>query len=378
MSYQLIELKIENYARLVTNGNPLYVPLGALSPNDMTTLKVSVVVGSISALGTAALSMEESMDGGLTWAALTTTTDGPITAAGTYSVWFNLNTGIPSPNVRLKVLPGAADSLYLTKAFRTFSTGDNIIPRTQIAGSGMATEATLLLIDASLDAIETDVGTIQTDVDTIKTSVGNIETDVGTIQTDVDTIKTSVGNIETDVGTIQTDVDTIKTSVGNIETDVGTIQTDVDTIKTSVGNIKTDTGNIATDVGTIQTDVDAIKGYVDGIETLLGTIDTDTGNIQTDTANIAGSVGNIETDVGTIQTDVDLIKTAVGLTNTRLGEMAAGLVVEKHDSIYPTYNATSDVYDYKLVGSIVATVTVSYVDATKAVITSIVKTLPGA
>jgi hypothetical protein len=371
MSYQLIELKIENYARLVTNGNPLYVSMGALSPNDMTTLKVSVVVGSISALGTAALTMEESMDGGLTWTALTTTTDGPIVAAGTYSAWFNLNTGIPSPNVRLKVLPGAGDSLYLTKAFRTQTTGDNIIPRTQIAGSGMATEVTLALVEGHISTVDTNVGLIEGHVSTIDTNVGLIEGHVSTIDT-------NVGLVEGHISTIDTNVGTINTNVGLIEGHISTVDTNVGLIEGHISTLDTNVGTLTTDVGLIKGYVDGIEGFIDGIEGLLGTIDTDTGNIQTDTSNIAGATGNIETSVDNIETDVGDIETILGNVLTRLGVMPAGLITEAHDSVYPTYNATSDVYEYKLATVLVATITVSYVDATKAVITSIVKTLPGA
>ena len=68
------------------------------------------------------------------------------------------------------------------------------------------------------------------------------------------------------------------------------------------------------------------------------------------------------------------IATGVAGITTRLNEMGAGLVTAKHDSIYPTFNATSDVWEYKSSGTTVATVTVNYVDSTKAVITSIVRT----
>jgi hypothetical protein len=143
MSYQLIELKLENFARQISDTKPLYLPMGALASNDATTLRVSVVVGAITG-GTAALSLEESMDGGLTWAALTTSTNGPISGAGTYQVWLTDSSGIVAPNVRLKVLPSAGQSMYITKVYRTYATGDIIIPRSSgSGGGGGATEATL-------------------------------------------------------------------------------------------------------------------------------------------------------------------------------------------------------------------------------------------
>ena len=51
-----------------------------------------------------------------------------------------------------------------------------------------------------------------------------------------------------------------------------------------------------------------------------------------------------------------------------------GFSIPVFDSIYPTYNATSDVYVYKLATVTVATLTVSYTDATKTVMTSIIRT----
>lgn len=142
MSYQQIEVKIENTTRQATNAKPLYVNLGALSPNDMTTLKVTTIVESISALGSAVISLQESIDLGATWRTLTTETDGPIDSTGAFSVWVTGATGIPSPNLRLKVLPAAGTTLFLEKVLRTFTTGDNLIPIASMTSSGGATEAT--------------------------------------------------------------------------------------------------------------------------------------------------------------------------------------------------------------------------------------------
>lgn len=47
----------------------------------------------------------------------------------------------------------------------------------------------------------------------------------------------------------------------------------------------------------------------------------------------------------------------------------------KWDSIAPTFNATSDVYVFSFGGSTTATITVSYVDATKAVLSGVTKVL---
>lgn len=125
----------------------------------------------------------------------------------------------------------------------------------------------------------------------------------------------------------------------------------------------------------------AIESEVDGLETLVGTTNSElsTANGKLDT--VIGHVDGIETLIGTtnstlstISGNVDGLETAVAATNTRLGEMSAGLVTAKHDSIVPTFNATSDVWEFKLSGVTQQTVTINYTDATKAVITSVVRT----
>lgn len=144
MSYQLIELKLENYQRIITDTSPLHVSLGPVSGNDTTTIKVSIVVSALSALATATLSLEESMDGGLTWTTVTTSVTGTVNATGTWAVWINENSGIVSPTVRLSLTPlGAGDTFYISRAYRTFNTDGTIIPRATLSTSGFATEATL-------------------------------------------------------------------------------------------------------------------------------------------------------------------------------------------------------------------------------------------
>ena len=47
----------------------------------------------------------------------------------------------------------------------------------------------------------------------------------------------------------------------------------------------------------------------------------------------------------------------------------------KWDTITPTFNATSDVYVFSFDGSTTATITVSYTDATKAVLAGVTKVM---
>lgn len=134
MSYQIIELKLEEYLSKI-QVTPKYVSLGALSGNDSTTLKVTVVVGSISG-GALSLSLEQSSDAGATWKTITTDSDGIISTTGTFSVWLTENSGIVSPNVRLKLTPSVGAEVSLTHIFRTQTTGDLVVPRTPSGGGG--------------------------------------------------------------------------------------------------------------------------------------------------------------------------------------------------------------------------------------------------
>ena len=134
MSFQLIELKLEDYVSKIQT-TPKYIAMGALSGNDMTTLKVTAVVDSISG-GSLTLALEHSPDAGASWKPITTSSDGVITTTGTYSVWLTEASGIPSPNIRLKLTPIGGASASLSKLFRTMSTGDLVIPRSSGGGGG--------------------------------------------------------------------------------------------------------------------------------------------------------------------------------------------------------------------------------------------------
>lgn len=95
-----------------------------------------------------------------------------------------------------------------------------------------------------------------------------------------------------------------------------------------------------------------IETAVDGLETLVGTTNTNTANTKT---------------------AVDLTTTAVGLTTTQLSTKLSGSFVNvAFDEVASNYaGATTDVHTYKLAAATVKTVTVTYVDATKAVISGV-------
>jgi len=91
----------------------------------------------------------------------------------------------------------------------------------------------------------------------------------------------------------------------------------------------------------------------------------------TSTVTVAGAVtANAGTNLNTSALAIE----SGGNLAALLTKTSGALIPFSYDSITPTYNATSDVYVYKAGLTTVATLTISYTDATKAVITSIVRT----
>jgi hypothetical protein len=131
-----------------------------------------------------------------------------------------------------------------------------------------------------------------------------------------------------------------------------------------VMNVDPVSGGFPIDVGASDL---ASESTLDDIKTLVTTIEDNTDGIE-------ASLTAIEAYVDGIEGHIDGLETAIASTNTRLGEMASGLITAKHDSITPTFNATSDVWEYKLVGVTKQTLTVNYTDTTKQVISSVVRT----
>ncbi len=70
------------------------------------------------------------------------------------------------------------------------------------------------------------------------------------------------------------------------------------------------------------------------------------------------------------QPDID-----VNVTNFPTSTITSNVLVPVNfDSIYPTYAALTDTFVYKLAAATVATITITYTDLSKAVISSIVRT----
>jgi hypothetical protein len=91
--------------------------------------------------------------------------------------------------------------------------------------------------------------------------------------------------------------------------------------------------------------------------------------------SVFGISGTLGTSYGT-STVVPLTANATGALNI-VDVVGNSLVPSSYDAIVPTFNSTSDVWVFKTGGTggtTVSTLTISYTDATKQVMTSLVKT----
>ncbi len=101
-----------------------------------------------------------------------------------------------------------------------------------------------------------------------------------------------------------------------------------------------------------------VESAVDGLETLVGTTNTKLDTVIT-------HVDGIEALIGTTNTNTSNINTQ--LTN----KLSGSLVNVQYDNFAVAYNALNDVYTYKLAAATVKTVTITYTDATKQVISTV-------
>jgi hypothetical protein len=204
MSYSLIEIPKENYLRLITDSTPLYIPMGALSAADATTLIVGLVVGIFG--GTSAtITMEESFDAGATYAAVPAFTADVITGIGLSKIKLDPSNGPLSPVVRVKVEAAAGTTLYLSRVFRTFVQSSVMVPRDVTLSSNAATEATqiqvlaeLILMAGYIDGLETLVASTNTKLDTLHTDIAT------TVVGHIDGIETLIGTTNTNVAAVTT------------------------------------------------------------------------------------------------------------------------------------------------------------------------------
>jgi hypothetical protein len=157
MSYSLIDIPKENYQRLCTDLAPLYIPLGAMSGTDASFLRGGVVVG-VWAVANAAITLEESFNAGVSYTTVTEFTADTITAAGTFLFKLASTTTPISPIARLKILPGAGGSLYVSKVFRSFCSSDIMGISGSVVPAGAATEITLDALNQQITDFDRNTG----------------------------------------------------------------------------------------------------------------------------------------------------------------------------------------------------------------------------
>jgi hypothetical protein len=125
----------------------------------------------------------------------------------------------------------------------------------------------------------------------------------------------------------------------------------------------------------------AILAFVDGVEALLSSIAANDFATQTTSAAILVAVDSVETLIGatnsnlvTIDGRVDGLETLVGSTNSKL-DLIRKWPYATFDAQVFTPAALTDTWQYKTGGAggtVVGTITTTYVDATKAVISNVV------
>lgn len=151
MSYDIVS--IENSRGVYTAARPYRQSFG-LTPNDASIMNVIVnVVSIVGGAATAAVTMQESYDAGVTWSNIAVTA-ASITAAGMFITSPN-EARLISPLVRLTITPAASVALEIEFVKRTRIASGPVAPKNPITiPAGAATETTLQSINTSVDNIE--------------------------------------------------------------------------------------------------------------------------------------------------------------------------------------------------------------------------------
>jgi hypothetical protein len=384
MGYNLSEISLQNYARKITDTTPLQISVGGISANDTTTLIVSVVVGAIT--GTANLSLEESVDGGISWATIPgTTVSGALSAPGTYSIRISEVSGIISPVVRLVVTADAGAVLYLSRVFRTVSSGDNIIPRAILSLTGQATEAKQDVMIASLTNIEGYIDGVEGELTTLNAKDFATSAKQDTIIGHVDGIEAELTTLNAKDFATSAKQDTIIGHVDGIEAELTTLNA-----KDFATSAKQDT--IIGHVDGIEAQLTTITGHVDGIEGALTTLnakdfataakqDTIIGHVngvESELISISAFIDGIETQLSNITDNVDDIEGKLDTLNAK--DFATETTLQKlREWPYATWDkqaltegATTDTWTYTSGVTTVGTITITYTDATKGTIQDVV------
>lgn len=134
-------------------------------------------------------------------------------------------------------------------------------------------------------------------------------------------------------------------------------------------NILAAVDGVESKLDTLHADVQQVAGYIDNIEGLIISSNTKLDTLHTDNTTIIGYIDGIETLIGTTNTNTANTNTKLDTLITRA---SGNLINVAYDQIVPNLaGATADIYVYKLATVTVKTLTITYADATKQVISDV-------
>jgi hypothetical protein len=140
-------------------------------------------------------------------------------------------------------------------------------------------------------------------------------------------------------------------------------------------NITLDKSGLATD-----TKQDTIIGHIDGVEAALAGLKSDTATLVTQTDGVEGALSTLnakdfatQTTSAAILSAVDGVEALVTASNVQLGALGKGFFTLPYNELVADYSgATTDVWTSKLASVTQQTMSITYADASKQVITGVV------
>ena len=297
MAYQTVRLKIpHSVSRSVKAGEFVYIDMGGLSGNDVTTLKVTVdIVGfsTVTPADVAVMTLEQSWNMGGVFETVNSTLSTNISADGTYSIKVSAGSGNLAPIVRLKVNSAATASFYINSVYRTSSTENLVVPvaagsTTVITnpsgtnadfGAGATSAATLRTVTSSNSPEVTSLASILVDTTAIKGKDFATQTTLASVLVDTTAIKGKDFATQTTLASVLVDTTAIKNKDFATQTTLASVLVDTTAIKNKdfatatkqdtiiLGLLSIDASTTAIDgnVVTIRNDIATSKGYLNSI-----------------------------------------------------------------------------------------------------------------
>jgi hypothetical protein len=296
---------------------------------------------------------------------------------------------------------GAGGSYVDTPVTNDITTPANMRPLPTL---NVDTTGAFVDVAAGLASLATKLDTIITNTDDLELTADNIALNADTIKLNTDDLETLATATNAKLDTLITQTDGIETSLSAIEVDVGSIdgklpatlgqKTAAESLavtlpsdvalplptgaatEATLGNVLADTTALVAKDFATETTLSDVKDLLDAVDTTLSDMAVDLDAIETGIPNTLGQKARSGSLAVTVsnedQATLDSINTAVTAMNLR---MSGSLVPVNFNTIIPNLSgATEDVYLYYLSGDLVATLTITYTDSSKSVISSIVRT----